>query len=205
MSTSPTSARWPRRRITAAVLSCLLGWLGVHKFYLGQNLWGIAYLLFATTGIPFFAGIIEGLIFFFMSDERFDERFNRPSFLDRKHPKVTAITLAVVAGGLGLHKFYLRQTIAGMIYLLATLFGAFLSFKAIQATGVFQNFAHMDELQMMEALEKLDRTQIPGLLLPSILMLIPTLGGFADALSYLLMKKERFEKEYGLKASDRQA
>jgi TM2 domain-containing membrane protein YozV len=41
-----------RSRIIAAVLAIIFGGLGIHKFYLGQAGWGILYLIFAWTGIP---------------------------------------------------------------------------------------------------------------------------------------------------------
>ena len=40
-----------KSRTTAAVLAILLGTLGIHKFYLGQKIKGVLYLLFSMTGI----------------------------------------------------------------------------------------------------------------------------------------------------------
>lgn len=44
----------------AAILAFVLGWVGVHKFYLGNMKSGIIYLLFFWTLIPFFISIVEG-------------------------------------------------------------------------------------------------------------------------------------------------
>ncbi|MDB9505721.1 TM2 domain-containing protein [Microcystis aeruginosa CS-338/01] len=38
-----------RNRTIAALLAFFLGYLGIHKFYLGENLAGILYLLFFWT------------------------------------------------------------------------------------------------------------------------------------------------------------
>lgn len=53
----------------------LLGGLGAHKFYLGQPVWGILYLLFCWTGIPSILGFIEGLNYLFMSEATFYRRY----------------------------------------------------------------------------------------------------------------------------------
>lgn len=62
---------------TGAILWCFfLGWLGAHKFYLGQTGWGIVYLLFCWTGIPSLAAFIEFIMLLLMSDAEFNRRFN---------------------------------------------------------------------------------------------------------------------------------
>ncbi len=63
-------------KIAAGVLAILLGGIGIHKFYLGQNGRGVLYLLFFWTGIPAIIGLIEGIIYLTMSDEAFDAKFN---------------------------------------------------------------------------------------------------------------------------------
>ena len=50
-----------------------LVWL--HKFYLGQYLWGVIYLVLAFTYIPQVACCFEGLWYLTQSDERFAARF----------------------------------------------------------------------------------------------------------------------------------
>lgn len=64
-----------RSRSTAAILAILLGGIGAHRFYLGQIGWGLAYLLFSWTFIPLVAGIIEGIIYLSMDDQRFGEKY----------------------------------------------------------------------------------------------------------------------------------
>ena len=65
-----------KNKIVAAVLALLVGWLGVHKFYLGQSGAGIAYLLFSWTGIPAIIAFFECLGLLLMSDQSFDAKFN---------------------------------------------------------------------------------------------------------------------------------
>ncbi|HLP87297.1 MAG TPA: NINE protein [Nostocaceae cyanobacterium] len=49
---------------------------GLHKFYLGQPIWGIIYLLLSWTPIPKVASAIEGVWFLSQNDETFDRYFN---------------------------------------------------------------------------------------------------------------------------------
>ena len=53
-----------------------VGAFGGHKFYLGQTGLGILYLLFCWTLIPAFIAFIELILFLFMSQELFDEKYN---------------------------------------------------------------------------------------------------------------------------------
>jgi TM2 domain-containing membrane protein YozV len=48
-----------RNPSTALVLTLLLGGLGAHRFYLQQWGWGIAYIIFGWTFIPFVVSLIE--------------------------------------------------------------------------------------------------------------------------------------------------
>ncbi|SHI19480.1 TM2 domain-containing protein [Pollutimonas bauzanensis] len=60
-------------RKIAIVLAIFLGWLGAHRFYLGQIGWGIFYLavcyFFAPLAIVL--GLIDAVRYMFMSDEDF--------------------------------------------------------------------------------------------------------------------------------------
>lgn len=49
---------------------------GLHKFYLGQPRWGIAYLLLSWTPIPKVASALEGLWYLFQEREEFEQHFN---------------------------------------------------------------------------------------------------------------------------------
>lgn len=60
-----------KSRILAAIFALLLGGLGIHKFYLGQPIWGIVYILLCWTFIPALVAFIEGILFLLMSDKEF--------------------------------------------------------------------------------------------------------------------------------------
>jgi TM2 domain-containing membrane protein YozV len=60
----------------AAILAFFFGWMGGHKFYLGQPGAGLVYLLFSWTFIPSILGFIEFIILALMDKQEFDRRFN---------------------------------------------------------------------------------------------------------------------------------
>jgi TM2 domain-containing membrane protein YozV len=45
--------------VVGVLFALFLGTFGIHKFYLGENGWGVAYLLFFWTGIPAILGFVE--------------------------------------------------------------------------------------------------------------------------------------------------
>lgn len=65
-----------KNKITACILAILLGWIGVHKFYLGK--WGqwILYALFCWTYIPLILWFIEWLYYLILKKEEFDIMYN---------------------------------------------------------------------------------------------------------------------------------
>ncbi len=67
-----------KSRSVAAVLafSGTLTISGLHKFYLGQPLWGILYVLLSWTPIPKVASAIEGVWFLAQDEDTFDHNFN---------------------------------------------------------------------------------------------------------------------------------
>ena len=71
-----------KSRKIAAVLaltgtfSPIAGW---HKFYLGQPLWGVVYLLLSWTPIPRAASAIETVWYLLQNEAEFDENFNQSS------------------------------------------------------------------------------------------------------------------------------
>lgn len=67
-----------KNRLIAVLMAFLVGGFGVHKFYLGQNFWGVMYFLFSWTGIPFCAGLIEGVIYLTQSDDDFVRKYGKP-------------------------------------------------------------------------------------------------------------------------------
>lgn len=55
---------------------------GIHRFYLGQSRWGIAYLLLAwKTPLSRIASGFEALWYLFLDDDEFDRTFNEPNSL----------------------------------------------------------------------------------------------------------------------------
>lgn len=68
MSTNTPSGR---NCVAAALFGILLGGLGIHKFYLGQVVAGIVYILLSWTFIPAIIGFIGGIIYLTMSDADF--------------------------------------------------------------------------------------------------------------------------------------
>lgn len=65
-----------KNKTTTALLAFFLGGLGVHRFYLGQIILGIFFLIFSWTLIPTFIGFIDFIIFLAMSKEKFDWKYN---------------------------------------------------------------------------------------------------------------------------------
>ncbi|MGP1501609.1 TM2 domain-containing protein [Bergeyella cardium] len=65
------------KRVVAGVLAILLGYLGVHKFYLGYKKEGIIQLVVGliTCGASGIVSIIEGVIYLMKSDEEFVETY----------------------------------------------------------------------------------------------------------------------------------
>ena len=61
---------------TAATLLALVGGsFGLHRFYLGNYVWGALYLALCWSGVPFFLSCAEAIVFLLMSDESFQERY----------------------------------------------------------------------------------------------------------------------------------
>ena len=71
----------PKSRNTAVLLALLSTILpfpiaGIHKFYLGQFLWGGIYVLLWQTPIPRIACAIEAVWYFVQDQAQFDHYFN---------------------------------------------------------------------------------------------------------------------------------
>ncbi|MTJ16547.1 MULTISPECIES: NINE protein [Nostocales] len=68
-----------RKSRTIAAILAFSGTLtisGLHKFYVGQPLWGILYVLLSWTPIPKVACAIEGVWYLTQDEETFDRYFN---------------------------------------------------------------------------------------------------------------------------------
>lgn len=61
------------QRKIAIILALCLGWLGAHRFYLGQFGWGLGYLLiwYWFTPLAVVLGLIDAIRYLFMDDESF--------------------------------------------------------------------------------------------------------------------------------------
>jgi len=69
-----------KQRNTAAALafvSIVSPVSGLHKFYLGQPIWGIFYLLLSWTPIPRVASAVEAIWYLIQTQTDFDYNFNR--------------------------------------------------------------------------------------------------------------------------------
>ncbi len=65
-----------KNKTTAALLALLLGWFGVHKFYLNRGFAGLMYLLFSWTGFPFLLSLVDAVLLLAMDQREFDARYN---------------------------------------------------------------------------------------------------------------------------------
>lgn len=63
--------------ILYSALSIMLGGIGIQKFYLGQTKRGILHVLFFWTFIPTILCVIDLLKFTFITEEEFDEKYNK--------------------------------------------------------------------------------------------------------------------------------
>ena len=65
--------RHTSQRKIAIVLALFLGWLGAHRFYLGQIGWGVVYLVlfYVFTPLVVVLSLIDVVRYLFMSDEEF--------------------------------------------------------------------------------------------------------------------------------------
>ncbi len=61
----------------ALLLCFFLGGLGIHQFYLGNTITGVAYLLFSWTCIPVFLSIIDFIIILCMNESYFHQKYDR--------------------------------------------------------------------------------------------------------------------------------
>ena len=75
---------YAKSKIAAGLLAIFLGWLGIHKFYLGYTGPGVVLLLCGTIGLfvffipPIIAsiiGLIEGIIYLTKPDDEFDQEY----------------------------------------------------------------------------------------------------------------------------------
>ncbi|MFB9077878.1 TM2 domain-containing protein [Flavobacterium procerum] len=75
---TPQNHREENKKVVAGILAILLGYLGIHKFYLGYTKEGVIQILLNVFfGIGGVIGIIEGIIYLTKSDEDFYNTYQR--------------------------------------------------------------------------------------------------------------------------------
>ena len=85
------SAETSQKKLIAGILGILLGWLGIHKFFLGYKQAGIVMLaatvassllgrlvwgwLYNIGTVVWLVGIIEGILYLVKSDDQFEATY----------------------------------------------------------------------------------------------------------------------------------
>lgn len=64
-----------KSRFVAAILALFLGGFGIHKFYLGQPIQGLIYLVFCWTFIPAIIAFFEAIIYLCTNERAFALRY----------------------------------------------------------------------------------------------------------------------------------
>lgn len=83
----------PKSRKIAAILALtgtLIPIAGLHKFYLGQPIWGLVYLLLSWTPIPHAASAMEGVWYLLQDECEFDSNFNGEELTGQKYSPAIA-------------------------------------------------------------------------------------------------------------------
>ena len=63
------------KRILCGVLAIVLGWLGVHRFLLGDTGGGIIRLILRVFCVGGLIGLVEGIIYLTKTDEQFIQEY----------------------------------------------------------------------------------------------------------------------------------
>lgn len=66
-----------KSKSTAIILCFFLGGFGIHKFYLGENIAGVLYLVFFWTFIPALIAFVEFFMLIFISEADFNIKYNK--------------------------------------------------------------------------------------------------------------------------------
>ncbi len=73
---TPSTPREENKKVVAGIFAILLGYLGLHKFYLGYTKEGIIQILLTfVCGIGALIGLIEGIIYLTKTDEEFYQTY----------------------------------------------------------------------------------------------------------------------------------
>jgi TM2 domain-containing membrane protein YozV len=95
-----------RNRTVALLLAFFAGGFGIHKFYLGQNGWGILYFLFCWTLIPGIVAFFEFIGLLLVSDRDFDAQYNRGYVTGSRPPALGESSRVKVNTLMDLKKLY---------------------------------------------------------------------------------------------------
>ena len=84
-SDTPNRSGDSPNKVVACLFAFFLGWFGAHRFYLGETMWGVFYLLmniflFGTIIVPVvfaFICLIEGIVYLTYKDSDFAEKYAR--------------------------------------------------------------------------------------------------------------------------------
>lgn len=95
----------PKSRKAAIAIALLatvipLPLAGIHKFYLGQPLWGTIYLLLWNTPIPRLAAAIDAVWYFVQGEENFNRQFNTALAASNVTAAMPPPAVATIAEGL---------------------------------------------------------------------------------------------------------
>jgi TM2 domain-containing membrane protein YozV len=63
------------QRTTIGIIAILVGWLGIHKFMLGNTTEGVILILLNCCGVSGIIGLVEGIIYLTKSDEDFYQTY----------------------------------------------------------------------------------------------------------------------------------
>lgn len=70
------TAKPENKKVVSGIFAILLGYLGVHKFYLGYTKEGILQILLTLLcGVGAIIGLIEGIIYLTKTDEEFYQTY----------------------------------------------------------------------------------------------------------------------------------
>ena len=64
-----------KSKVVYGILAILVGYLGIHKFYLGNVKHGIFYLLLSCVGVGFILALITGILALMKTDEEFNQKY----------------------------------------------------------------------------------------------------------------------------------
>lgn len=89
-----------KNKVSAGLLALFLGGIGVHKFYLNRPVQGFIYLIFCWTFIPWFLGVIEGIMYLVSDDKSFNAKYNPTYTATPQKVEVTRNTTALSLGSM---------------------------------------------------------------------------------------------------------